>query len=123
MTTHLTANDLAAIRARAVDAANSATAHLEFLVHAPEDVLALLDMIDTLRNGVEATVSGRFEVYGGDYGEIHYRVYLSPGAVPAVICVQDFDYIYYEDERFLTETRHANQASAERDLALYLARA
>jgi hypothetical protein len=123
MTTNLTGDQLAAIRTRAENAADSSFAHLEFLAHAPADVLALLDMVERLRNGVAAAVEGGFEEYGGDFNEVHYRVYLSERRGPTTICVQEFDYYSYEADRFLTETRHANEASAERDLALYLARA
>jgi hypothetical protein len=63
MITHLTTDDLASIRARAVSVADSAAAHLLFIAHAPADVLTLLDTIDSLRDGIAAAVSEGFELF------------------------------------------------------------
>lgn len=51
--------------------------------------------------------------------DAHYRLYLSPqqGEGAVVICVQDFDYRDYEDDRFIGYQSFATEAEAQAALA------
>lgn len=51
--------------------------------------------------------------------EVHYRLYRSPhNEQVVVICVQDFDYIDYDEDRFYNEVRYESENQA--DFALWL---
>lgn len=50
--------------------------------------------------------------------DVHYRLYLSHrGEGAVVICVQDFDYYDYEEDRFIGYESFETEAAAEAALA------
>lgn len=50
--------------------------------------------------------------------DVHYRLYLShDGEGATVICVQDFDYYDYDDDRFVGYESFKTEAEAETALA------
>ncbi|TDB90876.1 hypothetical protein E1264_03355 [Actinomadura sp. KC216] len=53
----------------------------------------------------------------------HYRLYLDRDGKPCIICVQDFDYMDYEDSRFLSDEGYDTEAEAEVGLLLLRAKA
>lgn len=55
--------------------------------------------------------------------DVHYRLYHSANGGPTVICVQDFDYPDYEDERFMTGQAYSSEEDANLALGTYLFRA
>jgi hypothetical protein len=121
----LTAEELDAIRSRA-DALTDRpfTTYSGFDVYEASvvDIRALLAEVDRLRAAVVVSVDPEaFELHTGGDEQPHYRVYETEHDELTVVCVQDFDYPDYRSG-FVTATRHATEASAERDLALYRAR-
>lgn len=53
-----------------------------------------------------------------DRDDVHYRLYLGRDGEPAVICVQWFDYLDYEDARFLSYDAYPTEEAAEAELRL-----
>lgn len=53
-------------------------------------------------------------------GDVHYRLYFGRDGEPCVICVQDFDYVDYNENRLLSNTAFDTEQAAEDALRLLL---